>query len=109
MSRRHLSPILVALFLAIGVAAWATIPDSDGVIHACLNKSTGALRVVDPETTSCRTSEVALEWSQLGPEGPEGPEGPPGPQGVPGPQGPAGPRGLQGVPGPLGPAGPAGP
>lgn len=87
-----------------GVSASAAIPD-DGIIHGCYNEQTGQLRVVDPDSDECKTSEAPLSWNQEGPrglQGPTGPEGPRGPQGVPGPEGAEGPEG------PEGPAGPAG-
>ena len=70
--------------------AWASVPDSSGQIHACYKHGNGDLRVVDSATTSCKDTEVALNWSQAGPPGPAGP------QGAPGPQGPAGPQGVPG-------------
>jgi hypothetical protein len=71
-------------------AAYATIPGSDGVIHACYAKSGGALRVIDASVTNCKAGETSLDWSQ---------EGLPGPKGDPGEPGPAGPQGEQGEPG----------
>jgi len=91
------------LALAGGIA-YATIPDSGGVIHTCFKgsdatKPGGAtLSIVDSESgATCKTGDTGLTFNQ---------QGPPGPQGDPGPQGPAGP---QGDPGPQGPAGPPGP
>ena len=96
-----------------GTAALGAIPDSSGVIHGCYQKNVGNLRVVDTSgganADSCRPSEIAISWSQTGPQGPAGPPGPPGPQGATGPQGPQGPPGPQGATGPAGPQGPAGP
>jgi hypothetical protein len=115
--RRHgrgrAAPVTVVIsMVALGSGlAWASIPDPSGQIHACYKHGNGDLRVVDTATTSCKETEVALNWSQAGPPGPTGPQGavgpqgPAGPQGEPGPQGPAGP---QGEPGPQGPAGPQG-
>jgi len=97
-SRRVVVAVLVAVVgLAAGGVAYATIPDSGGVIHGCYQKNEGQLRVIDPSTGgACRSSENALSWSQTGPQGPQGPEGPQGPQGPQGTQGP------QGAPGPAG-------
>src|SRR4029453_13732900 len=105
-----------------GGAALASIPDSSGVINGCYQKNVGNLRVIDSSAgDSCRPSEIAISWSQTGPQGPQGPQGPPGPQGpkgdtgppgAPGPAGPAGPpgpKGDTGATGATGPAGPAGP
>ena len=59
--------------LAAG-AAFATIPDSNGVIHACY-KNGGQLRVIDPDSASCGSNETALSWNVQGPPGPPGPPG----------------------------------
>jgi Collagen triple helix repeat (20 copies) len=102
-----------------GGAALASIPDSSGVIHGCYQKNVGNLRVIDPSAgDSCRPAEIALSWSQTGPQGPPGPQGPTGLQGPKGdtgatgpagPAGPPGPKGDTGATGATGPAGPAGP
>ncbi len=108
-----------------GGAAFAAIPDSNGVINGCFQKNVGNLRVIDPSAgDSCRPSEVPISWSQTGPAGPQGPKGDTGatgpqgpkgdtgatgPQGPAGPIGPAGPTGATGAQGPAGPVGPAGP
>lgn len=86
------------LVLAAG-AAYATIPDSNGVIHGCYAKSGGTLRVIDAGVTSCKTGETSLDWNRTGPPGAAGPAGP---------QGAAGPAGPQGGAGPAGPPGPSG-
>jgi hypothetical protein len=94
-----------ALLVAAGVA-YATIPDGNGVIHGCYEKSNGSLRVIDTAAgEGCTKKEVGLNWSQTGPQGPAGPQGAQGPQGPAGPQGSQGPSGLQGPQGPAGPSG----
>jgi hypothetical protein len=75
------------------------------IIHACVLRATGALRIIDANK-SCSPNERAIQWDQMGPAGPPGPIGP---TGVAGPVGPAGPIGPTGVAGPVGPAGPIGP
>ena len=83
--KNRISVILVSVGInaaAFGIAH-ATIPDGNGVIHACYLNSDGRLRVVN-DPTSCKRDETALSWSQTGPQGPQGPVGPPGPQGAPG-------------------------
>lgn len=82
--------------LTVGAVAYAAIPDAGGVIHACREKVTGVVRVVETES-SCLPVEVAIAWNQAGPAGSQGPvgergargekgdEGEPCPQGVPGP------------------------
>ena len=86
-----------------GGAAFAAIPDSSGIINGCYQKNVGNLRVIDTSAgDSCRPSEVAISWSQTGPQGPKGDTGPTGPQGPKGDTGATGPQGVQGVPGTVG-------
>ena len=111
--------VAITAALAGGVA-WATIPSSGGVINGCYQKNDGQLRVVDT-AGACRASELALSWSQTGPQGAQGAQGPQGAKGdtgatgAQGPQGEQGPRGFQGfqgltgAQGPQGAQGPAGP
>lgn len=89
----------VAAALVAGGVAYATIPDSSGVIHGCYQKSGGSLSVIDATVTTCAKSQTELDWNVQGPAGPQGAQGP---QGV---QGPVGPQGLQGPQGPAGPSG----
>lgn len=103
MIRLALAIVLITTFLAS-----ITIPASaEDVINACVNKKTGALRIVS-EPGKCRSAEAPLSWNQTGPQGVQGPAGPPGPQGEQGPVGPQGPQGEQGPAGPQGPQGPQG-
>src|SRR5439155_15299064 len=68
--------IVGALLLAGGIA-YATIPDSSGVIHGCYQKNQGTLRVIDTDKAqTCASSESPLNWSQTGQQGPPGPTGP---------------------------------
>jgi hypothetical protein len=74
---RGLSPsmavALLALVIAIGGVAVASIPGPDGAIQGCYDNSTGALRVIDPGAgRSCAVDETALTWNQQGPQGPKG-------------------------------------
>jgi hypothetical protein len=50
-----------ALMVALGGVAFATIPDSNGTIHACAQKKGGNLRVVDQG--ACRDNELPLAWA----------------------------------------------
>ncbi len=82
---------IVSLVVAAGVA-WATVPDSGGVIHGCYANANGALRVVD-NPSSCKSNETALPWNEAGVQGLQGIQGPPGipgKDGAPGIQGPPG-------------------
>jgi hypothetical protein len=83
MMKRTLISIAAALLVAAAAGvAYATIPDDQGVIHACYKTDGGQLRA--SSSASCNPSETALSWNQAGPQGPQGPEGP---QGPPGPAG----------------------
>ena len=100
--RRTLVGLCVALaMLAAGGIAYATIPDSAGVIHGCYTKASnstqpvGSLRVVDTGLgQSCALNEVALSWNQQGVKGATGPQGTQGPAGQTGATGPTGPAGT---------------
>src|ERR1700734_1580528 len=97
---------LAAVALAVAGTAYASIPDSGGVIHGCYLKGIGSLRVIDSPSQKCINGlETAIQWNQTGPQGPQGPAGP---KGATGPQGPAGGQGPQGDTGPKGdPGGPS--
>ena len=94
---------LLLLFTVAGLAvaggiAYATIPDSDGVFHACVQKKDGKVRLIDPSKLGragqCKGKEKAVSWNQTGPRGPTGPQGP---TGKTGPTGATGLSGLQTV------------
>lgn len=58
--------VVVGLLVAGGIA-YATIPDSGGVIHGCYQKEDGQLRVIDVQAGgACRASEQSLDWSAGG-------------------------------------------
>jgi hypothetical protein len=88
-TRARVAALAVVVVAAVSVA-YASIPDSAGVIHGCYNKNNGQLRVIDDAVSSCAPSESSLAWSQTGPQGPTGAQGPEGPQGPAGPEGPSG-------------------
>ena len=81
--KRWLGITLIAAVAAIAAGvAYATIPDSNGVISGCYNKQ-GVVRVIDTSAGGkCTAGETALDWSQTGPSGPPGSQGPPGPPGA---------------------------
>jgi hypothetical protein len=107
--RWFLLGVVAGAFLAGGAVALAAIPDSSGEIHGCYQKNVGNLRVIDPSAgDTCRPPEIALTWSQTGPQGPVGPVGPQGPKGDTGATGPQGPKGDTGATGPQGPKGDTG-
>lgn len=76
-TRRLLLGVGVVAALPIAGIAYASIPDSNGVIHGCyLDAGRGILRVIDTEAgEACGHSEVAIQWSQTGPQGPPGAPG----------------------------------
>jgi hypothetical protein len=92
-------------FLVAGVVLliFAQVPASASTVtyYACINNTSGAIRIVTKSTT-CKTGEHKIQWNQTGPEGPKGPPGPEGPQGPKGAKGATGPQGPQGPPGPPG-------
>jgi hypothetical protein len=80
--------VIVGALLVAGGIAYATIPDSSGVIHACYQVNgqgmvdgSGTMRVIDPSSTNkdgstCKHDEKALDFNQKGPQGDPGPPGP---------------------------------
>jgi hypothetical protein len=95
-----------AAALAIGAAAFASIPDSGGVIHGCYQKNSGIVRIVDTANGSCANGEIAIQWNDTGPAGTQGPAGPQGPVGPQGPGGPANVVVRTGAPVEVPPSGP---
>lgn len=90
--------LVTVVMLSVG-ASWVHAHGGDGaLIHACVNTSSGGLKIVGPNDT-CSGNEVALDWNIQGIQGPQGPQGEKGDKGDPGIQGPQGPQGLQGLPG----------
>lgn len=65
----------VALAAAAGIA-YASIPDSSGVIHACWQNVTSANKPVKllntSQKTTCPSGWSALSWNQTGAQGPPG-------------------------------------
>ena len=98
LGRILVTALLAALAFGSGsaVAAYANQPTSE--IYACVNNSSGTIKVIGA-TGTCGTNEIKLVWNTQGPQGLQGP------QGVPGPAGPQGPQGAAGVTGPHGPKG----
>jgi hypothetical protein len=95
-----------AAFAVLAMAA-AVPAHAANVIHACVNKQNGAVRIV-AAAANCKATETAVSWNMTGPTGPQGPQGPQGAQGPKGAQGSQGPQGAQGPTGPQGPQGPPG-
>src|SRR4051795_5569238 len=107
-SAKTLALVAVAILIAAGTYAVASIPDGNGAITACWDHNNdtshfGTLRVIDPSLPaaghsnyeySCLTNETQITWNQQGPQGPAGTAGTAGPAG---PQGPTGAQGAQGT------------
>jgi hypothetical protein len=78
-SRRVVIVAAVAV-ITTGVL-YATIPDAEGVIHACYSRSQGTIRIIDDSVTNCKQGETSLAWNVKGEPGPPGAPGLPGPKG----------------------------
>src|ERR1017187_6505643 len=92
---------IVAVFVALGGTSYAvvsssTVPDSLGVFHACVSRSSGVVRIVT-KPSSCQMAvkhgkhktlgELAVAWSQTGPAGKNGASGTNGTSGTNGANG----------------------
>ena len=109
-SRKLTFTVAAGLLVTLGVGgAVAQVPTTSGVVHLCVQKSTGEVRVKKPAERKCKAGEIAFDVNQQGPVGATGASGPVGPAGLTGPTGPAGGEGSAGAAGATGPQGPAGP
>lgn len=93
------------------VAGAASLTASASVIHVCINKQMGTIRIVASASACNAKTETALTWNSIGPIGPEGPrgiQGKTGKTGATGLRGPVGPRGATGATGATGASGAAG-
>ena len=119
MSRfiRHRSRIAILAVLGLAVPAaiaYATVPDGNGVFHACVKRD-GSIRMIDPDANrprraDCHGDETEVSWNQGGgtPTGGAGPAGPVGATGATGATGAQGPAGAKGATGPAGATGAVG-
>jgi hypothetical protein len=80
MSRTLIVALAVIAALTLAGIAYASIPDSAGVIHGCYSNKDGSLRVIDSGAGGACDSkkETPLNWNQKGPTGARGPSGPTG-------------------------------
>lgn len=104
--RRLTGGILVGALFLVGTSTISAEAASDDEIDACVNKKTGAVRIVK-RARDCKKYERHIKWDKegdRGPRGEEGDEGDRGPAGPPGPPGPTGPPGTPGTPGEPGTA-----
>ena len=118
LPRRRVLLAALPLVLVTGVALAAQPggrQPTSAVIHACVKKKTGQVRIVTA-SAACRRDESSVAWNGQGARGPERapparralpvpPERParramPAPQVPPGPPGPLVPPGPQGLPAP---------
>ena len=83
---RRIAVAAVAIFAVIGGIAYAAIPDAGtGTYHACMLKSIGTIRIIDPSKQSCNaTYETEITFNQ---KGSKGDPGGPGAQGAAGANG----------------------
>ena len=76
---------VIALLVALGGIAAASIPGKGGVITACYLKTGGSLRVLNTSRPGasgrCHRNERTLTWNQLGRQGIQGKKGNTGPPG----------------------------
>ncbi len=94
---RALLLVLIGAAAGGGTFAVASVPDTNGTIHACYlisdstgnppQTSQGNVRIIDPsagQTCTAAPAERALAWNVQGIQGPPGDQGPRGPRGFPG-------------------------
>ncbi len=90
LSKYWIAASVAAIAVIAAGVTYAAIPDNNGVIHACMLKATGTIRLIDPSLSSkdlrghCTTLETQVSWSQQGPKGDPGLQGAPGAKGDPG-------------------------
>jgi hypothetical protein len=117
LGRRSRRVVVAAatLFALAGGVAYATIPNSNKVYTACMLKSAGTVRLIDPSLPASNAMshcdsrrETQVTWNQQGQAGPPrargakgdtGPQGPPGAKGDTGPQRPPGATAPRATPG----------
>ena len=89
-SGRRLAVVLGVAIIGlalVGSIAYASIPDSSGVLHGCYSanganaKGGAQLNLVNSDQATCTNGQTAVTWSQTGPAGGTGPTGPTGPAG----------------------------
>jgi hypothetical protein len=77
---RLVALVVAAAAVATGIA-YASIPDSSGVIHGCYNlngaKGTNGtpLNIVNSDVASCSKGQTEVAWGQTGPPGAPGQDG----------------------------------
>ena len=92
MTKTILILAIVAAFVAGTIATTGLVYAHGGdinLIHACVSKKLGIIRIVDPSST-CTKFENPLDWSVVGVQGPQGEKGDKGDVGDAGLTGPPG-------------------
>jgi len=79
---RTLASVIVVIVVPVKAVLAQTVDPT--ALIACVNVTSGGLRLVAPRTV-CQPNEVLVTWSVQGPAGPQGAEGPTGPAGPSGP------------------------
>jgi len=81
LTSKRVALLAVGGLALAGGAVYAAIPDSNGVIHGCIDdrtaiRGTNALRVFDTaKTAACPSGMTPIQWNQTGPQGPQGAQG----------------------------------
>src|SRR5687767_13909899 len=82
-------PVIAAALAVAGAGGIAqAAAGTDAKLTACVDASSGVMRLVTPERPCDPARGQLVEWSQAGPAGPAGSVGP---AGAPGPEGQRGP------------------
>ncbi|HET7129490.1 MAG TPA: hypothetical protein VFJ93_10500 [Gaiellaceae bacterium] len=77
-TRSSVVALVVGVAVAAGGIAYASVPESSGVIHGCYSanaasKTNGSqLNIVDSDVAACGKGQTAITWSQTGPPGQDG-------------------------------------
>jgi hypothetical protein len=67
----------IAVIFAVASVSIASLTANANTIYACVNRSTGVVRIVS-RSTACDPSEYATRWNVTGSPDPQGPMGPQG-------------------------------
>ena len=56
--------VVTAVVTGGSAAVFASIPDANGVITACRDNTTAAVRIIDTSSQSCSGSETEVSWQK---------------------------------------------
>ena len=86
--KRMTGTLVGVIWLGLGLAGATPAAYAHGgntsLIHGCVNKNNGTLRII-AATGTCTSKETLLDWNIAGPAGPAGATGATGPAGPPSP------------------------